>query len=255
MSKSRVSFILFPLSLPGLMKKEAALKERNKFRMCEYCTQLPEKKNAIKLYDHNRKWEQKSNQVNINNSIPSYKNVLYQSKRICELLGGDHKVHSHILSHVLKHSFYSPKKRKSVAKWCKALLKCLESELDSKDDFKMPLKNFNEMLRKVAVYQSTKKLKKAKNIVEEINSQESNISSMATLSGSKYSDVYRLIKTPKRHEVYKEYKQRFSDEQKIEATNIYLNEEVSYCLSDRKYSKLCFMFCTIKEAYKNHYLV
>ena len=156
------------------------------------------KKNAIKLYDRNRKQEQKSNQVNISNSIPSYKNVLYRSKRIRELLGGDHKVHSHILSHVLKHSFYSPKKRKSVAKQCKALLKCLESESDSEDDFKTPLKNLNEMLRKVAVYQSTKKHKKAKNIVQQINSQESNISSVATLSGSKYSDVYQLMKTPKK---------------------------------------------------------
>ena len=153
MSRSRVSFIVFPLSLPGLMKKEAALKERNKLRMHEYCAQL----NAIKLYDHNRKQEQKSNQVNISNSIPSYKHVLYRSKRIRELLGGDHKVHSHILSHVLKHSFYSPKKRKSVAKRCRALLKCLESKSDSEDDFKTPLKNLNEMLRKVAVYQSMKK--------------------------------------------------------------------------------------------------
>ena len=112
-------------------------------------------------------------------------------------------MHSHILSHVLKHSFYSPKKRKSVAKWCKALLKCLESESDSEDDFKMPLKNLNEMLRKVAVYQSTKKHKKGKNIVQEINFQESNISSLATLSGSKYLDMYQLMKTPKKSKVYK----------------------------------------------------
>ena len=115
-------------------------------------------------------------------------------------------MHSHILSHVLMHSFYSPKKRKSVAKQCKALLKCLESESDSKDDFKMPLKNLNEMLRKVAVYQSTKKHKKAKNIVQEIYSQESNISSVATLSGSKYSDMYWLMETPKKGKVNKEYK-------------------------------------------------
>ena len=47
----------------------------------------------------------------------------------------------------------------------------------------------------------------------------------------------------------------FQTNQKIEATNIYLNEEVSYCLPDRKYSKLHFMSCTIEEAYKNHYLV
>ena len=44
MSKSRVSFIVFPLSLPGLMNKEAALKERNKLRMREYHAQLSEKK-------------------------------------------------------------------------------------------------------------------------------------------------------------------------------------------------------------------
>ena len=170
------------------MKKEAALKERNKLRMREYHAQLSEKKiRAIKLYDRNRKREQKSDQVNISNSIPNYKNVLYRSKRIHELLGSDHKVHSHILSHVLKHSFYSPKKRKSVAKRCKALLKCLESESDSEGDFKTPLKkNLNGMLQKVAVYRSAKKHKKAKNIVQEINSQESNISSVATLSGSKY---------------------------------------------------------------------
>ena len=62
-----------------------------------------------------------------------------------------------------------------------------------------------------------KKHKKAKNIVEEINSQESNISTVATLSGSKYSDMYQLMKTPKKHEVFKEYKQRFLDKQKIEA--------------------------------------
>ena len=100
-----------------------------------------------------------------------------------------------------------------------------------------------------------KKHKKAKSIVQEINSQESNISSVATLSGSKYLDMYQLMKTPKKREVNKEYKQRFSDEQKIEATNIYLDEEVSYCLPDRIYSKLHFMSCTIEEAYKNHYLV
>ena len=105
------------------------------------------------------------------------------------------------------------------------------------------------------MYRSTKKHKKAKNIVQEINSQESNISSVATLSGSKYSDLYQPMKTLKKCEANKEYKQRFSDEQKIEATNIYLDEEVSYCLPDRKYSKLCFMSCSMEEAYKNHYLV
>ena len=116
------------------------------------------KKNAIKLYDRNRKWEQKSNQVNISNSIPSYKNVLYRSKRIRELLGSNHKAHSHILSHVLKRSFYSSKKRKSVAKRCKALLKCLESESDSEDDFKTPFKKFKQNVAKsccVLIYEKT----------------------------------------------------------------------------------------------------
>ena len=118
-------------------------------------------------------------------------------------------MHSHILSHVLKHSFYSPKKRKSVAKRCKALLKCLESESDSEDDFKTPLKNLNEMLQKVAVYRSMKKHKRAKNIVQEINSQESNIPSVATLSGGKYSDVYWLMKTPKSAKLIKSTSEDF----------------------------------------------
>ena len=45
-----VNFILFPLSLPGLMKKEAALKERNKLRMREYCAQLSEKKKCNQAF-------------------------------------------------------------------------------------------------------------------------------------------------------------------------------------------------------------
>ena len=69
----------------------------------------------------------------------------------------------------------------------------MESESDSEDDFKTPLKNLNEMLRKVTVYRSMKKHRKAKNIVQEINSQESNISSVATLSGSKYSNIRTCI--------------------------------------------------------------
>ena len=45
------------------MKKEAALKERNKLRMHEYLSQLSEKTKAIKLYDRNRKREQKSDLI------------------------------------------------------------------------------------------------------------------------------------------------------------------------------------------------
>ena len=73
MSRCLGCFILSPLSLPGLMKKEAALKKRNKLRMHKYHAQLSEEKKAIKLYDRNRKREQKSDQVNISNSIPNYK--------------------------------------------------------------------------------------------------------------------------------------------------------------------------------------
>ena len=72
--------------------------------------------------------------------------------------------------------------------------------------FQNAFKKFKRDVAKVAVYRSKKKHKKAKNIVQEINSQESNISSVATLGGSKYSDLYQLIKTPKKREVNKEYK-------------------------------------------------
>ena len=57
------------------MKKEAPLKERNKLRMCEYRVQLSERKKMQSSF-MTIKWEQKSNQVNISTSIPSYKNVL-----------------------------------------------------------------------------------------------------------------------------------------------------------------------------------
>ena len=71
------------------------------------------------------------------------------------------------------------------------------------------------MLRKVAVYRSTKKHRKAKSIVQEINSQESNISSVATLSGSKYSDVYRLMKTPKSTKLIKGTRKIFQMNKKL----------------------------------------
>ena len=53
----------------------------------------------------------------------------------------------------------------------------------------------------------------------------------------------------------KEYTRNFSDLQKQEAIDIFLDDEVSYSLPDVKYCHLCFMSCTIADAYHKHYLV
>ena len=91
-------------------------------------------------------------------------------------------------------------------------------------------------------------------MVDIIKSRTKNIAAIASESGNKYSHVYRLMKSPKKR-VVKEYIRNFSDFQKKEAIDIFLDEEVSYSLPDVKYSHLRFMSCTIADAYNKHYLV
>ena len=106
--------------------------------------------------------------------------------------------------------------------------------------FEMPHRDLNNLLRKLAIYRSNKKYKKAREIVEIINSKTKNIACTASASGNEYSHVYRLMKSPKRR-ILSEYKRNFSDLQKQEAIDIYFDPEVSYCLPDSKYSHLRFM--------------
>ena len=60
MSRCRVSFILFPLSLPGLMKKEAALKETNKLRMREYREEKKRRSSFMTVTENGNKNQIKS---------------------------------------------------------------------------------------------------------------------------------------------------------------------------------------------------
>ena len=54
--------------------------------------------------------------------------------------------------------------------------------------------------------------------------------------------------------VVKECTCNFSDFQKQEAIDIFLDDEVSYSLPDVKYCHLYFMSCTISDVYNKHYL-
>ena len=91
-------------------------------------------------------------------------------------------------------------------------------------------------------------------MVEIINSKTKSIASAAADSGNKYSHIYRLMKSPKKRTV-KAYTRNFSDIEKQEAIDIFLDDEISYSLPDMKYCHLHFMSCTIADAYTNHYLV
>ena len=91
-------------------------------------------------------------------------------------------------------------------------------------------------------------------MVDIIKSRTKNIAAVACQSDNKYSHVYRLMKSPKKR-VVKEYTCNFSDLQKQEAIDIFLDDEVSYSVPDVKYCHLCFMSCTIADAYHKHYLV
>ena len=91
-------------------------------------------------------------------------------------------------------------------------------------------------------------------MVDIIKSKTKNIAAVASKSGNTYSHMYRLMKSLKKT-VVKEYTCNFSDCQKQEAIDIFLDDEVSYSLPDVKYSHLHFMSCTIADAYNKHYLV
>ena len=51
-----------------------------------------------------------------------------------------------------------------------------------------------------------------------------------------------------------EYTRKLTDCQKSQAISIYNIDEVSYCLPDIKYAGICFMSCTVEEAYQRHYI-
>ena len=232
------------------MNVEEERKERNKLRMREYRRCLSDdKKELVRMVDRNRKRGDRYEKLKLNRSSPSYHSVLYRSKKVRKILGDNSDCE--VLCHVLKHSLNSPTKRKSIEKRCKEIRGYLSPP--ENDSFVTLQKNLNSLLRKLAIYRSTGKYKKAREIVDIINSKTENIASTAAQSGNEYYQVYRMMKSPKKRCVTK-YKRKFSELQKQEAIDIFLDPEVSYSLPDTKYAHLRFMSVTIAEAYKNHYI-
>ena len=233
------------------MQKEIERKERNKLRMRRYRAELSEeKKNIVKLYDRNRR---RAERVENFKHSPNYNQIVYRSKQVLKILGDDPVHHCHVLGHVLKQTLNSPSKRIGILRKCEEISGCFKEDYID-DKFKTPQKDLNSALRKLAIYRSARKLDKAREMVDIIKSRTKNIAAIASESGNKYSHVYRLMKSPKKR-VVKEFIRNFSDFQKKEAIDIFLDEEVSYSLPDVKYSHLRFMSCTIADAYNKHYLV
>ena len=209
-----------------------------------------EKKEIVKLYDRSRR---RAKRFKISKHSPSYNKIVYRSKQVLKILGTDSVQHCQVLGHVLKQSLNSPTKRKGILQKCQEISGCFKEDYID-DKFKTPQKDLNSALRKLAIYRSARKYDKAREMVDIIKSKTKSIAAVASESGNKYSHVYRLMKSPKKR-VVKEYTRNFSDFQKQEAIDIFLDDEVSYSLPDVKYSHLRFMSCTIADAYNKHYLV
>ena len=219
--------------------------------MRKYRAQLSEeKKEIVKLYDRSRRRAERFEKSKLS---PSYNQIVYRSKQVLKILGTDSVQHCQVLGHVLKQSMNSPTKRKDIIQKCQEISGCLKDD-DANDEFKTPPRDLNAALHKLAIYRSAQKNDKAREMVDIINSKTKSIAELACRSGNKYSHVYRLMKSPKKR-VVEEYTRKFSDLQKQEAIDIFLDDEVSYSLPDVKYSHLRFMSCTISEAYNKHYLV
>ena len=207
-----------------------------------------EKKDIVKLYDRNRRRVKRDEK----SKCPNYNQVVYRSKQVLKILGNDSVHHCQVLGHVLKQSLNSPMKRKGILRKCEEISGCFKEDYFD-DKFKMPQKDLKGLC-KLAIYCSARKYDKAREMVDIINSKMKSIAEVASRSGNKYSHVYRLMKSPKKR-IIKKYTCNFSDFQKQEAIDIFLDDEVSYSLPDVKYCHLHFMSCTIADAYNKHYLV
>ena len=173
-------------------------------------------------------------------------------KQVLKIHGTDPVHHCQVLGYVLKKSLNSPTKRKGILRKCQEISGCFKEDYVD-DKFETPQKALNALLHKLAIYCSVHKYDKAREMVDIIKSETKNIAALVSKSGNKYSHIYRLMKSPKKR-VVKEYTRNFSDFQKQESIDIFLDDEVSYSLPDVKYYHLRFMSCTIADAYNKHYL-
>ncbi|MCG8627024.1 MAG: hypothetical protein MJE68_34120, partial [Proteobacteria bacterium] len=111
----------------------------------------------------------------------------------------------------------------------------------------------NSQLRKLAVLWSKKKNGKTKKIAKDLMESVGSVAQIAELGNSTYSRVYRLIHTPKKR-TKENYERKLTDEQREEAIRIYYDDEVSYSIPEARYAHLRFMYHTVDETYRNHYI-
>ena len=136
----------FLCSFPKLVEQAEQKKICQKLRMQVYRAEMSkEQRNAVKLYDRNRKCDERNENSESSRSKLNYHQVLYQSNKIRKLLGNESECHSQVLCHVLRKSLYSPRKQKSISSQCKEFRHFLEV-VPKQEHFKTPRKDINNML-------------------------------------------------------------------------------------------------------------
>ena len=117
----------FLCSFPNLVEQAEQKKIRQKLCMWVYWAKMSKEQwNAVKLYDRNRKCDEPNENSESSRPKLNYHQVLYRSNKIRKLLGDVSKCHSQVLCHVLRKSFYSPRKQKSISSQCKEFRHFLE---------------------------------------------------------------------------------------------------------------------------------
>ena len=104
-----------------------------------------EQRNAVKLYDRNRKHDECNKNSESSRLKLNYHQVLYQSNKIRKLLGNESECHSQVFCHVLRKSLYSSRKQKSISSQCKKFHHFLKV-VPKQEHFETPRKDINNML-------------------------------------------------------------------------------------------------------------
>ena len=104
----------------------------------------------------------------------------------------------------------------------------------------------NNLIQKLTVYCSKDQKPKARKIVDQllVNGNRK-VTKIALASGHYYSNIDRLMSSPKKHgkEVYTK---KLSEEIKQKVIDFYYSEEISYGLLEAKYADMPFMNCILK---------
>ena len=113
-----------------------------------------DKKDIVKLYDRNRRCIECDEKLKCS---PNYNQVVYHLKQVLKILRNDSVHHCQVLGHVLKQSLNSPTKKKGILRKCQEISGCFKEDYVD-DKFKMPQKDLNSALHKLAIYRSAPKV-------------------------------------------------------------------------------------------------